>query len=330
MSAVLAWTLAAAAALALGAVAWAVRFGLRQRRELGKARAQLRATSDELERSRAASAEAYASLQRTQAELVSSARLASLGDLIRGVAHEINTPLGALSSNYDVTRRALERLQIILEDEVVDEDELVEVRKIVAAVDGVQETNAMAVERMVKLVQSLRTFGRPDRSEIDHIDLREALESTLRLLSHETSERIRVVRELGDLPRVECYGDQVNQVFMNLLVNAVQAIRDEGTITIRTRQDADRAVIEIADTGIGIREENLDRVFEPGFTTKGKRVGMGLGLLISRQVVERHGGSLSVRSTLGSGTTFIVALPFRLPREAGTSGETVRAGSTAE
>ena len=330
MSAVPAWTLAAVTALALGAAAWAVRFGVRQRRELGKARTQLRAALDELERSRAASAEAYASLQRTQAELVSSARLASLGDLIRGVAHEINTPLGALSSNYDVTRRALELLEIILEDEVVDEDELVEVRKIVAAVEGVQETNAMAVERMVKLVRSLRTFGRPDRSEIDHIDLHEALESALRLLSHETSERVRVVREFGDLPAVECYGDQVNQVFMNLLVNAVHAIRGEGTLTIRTSRNADRAVVEVADTGVGISEENLARVFEPGFTTKGKRVGMGLGLLITRQIIERHGGSISVRSTVGRGTTFTVELPLRLPREApGEGEETVRAGSAA-
>ncbi len=330
MSTVSAWTLVVAVALALGAAAWAVRFGLRLRRELEEARTRLRATSDELERSRAASEEAYASLQRTQAELVSSARLASLGDLIRGVAHEINTPLGALSSNYDVTRRALERLQIILEDEVVDEDELVEVRKIVAAVDGVQETNAMAVERMVKLVRSLRTFGRPDRSEIDHIDLHEALESTLRLLSHETSERVRVVREFGDLPTVECYGDQVNQVFMNLLVNAAHAIRGEGTITIRTRREADRAVVEVIDTGVGIPEENLARVFEPGFTTKGKRVGMGLGLLITRQIVERHGGRISVRSAVGQGTTFNVELPLRLAREApGAGEETVRAGSAA-
>jgi signal transduction histidine kinase len=210
-------------------------------REIEALRARMHRLTEDLERSRAESEEAYLQLQGTQAELVSSARLATLGNLIRGVAHEINTPLGALSSNYDVTRRALGRLQVILEDEVVDEDELVEVRKIVKAVDGVQETNAMAVERMKKLVQSLRTFGRPDRSEIDRIDLHEALESTLRLLSHELAGRIEVEKEFGELPPVECYGHQVNQVFMNLLVNAAQAIPGEGTVTIRTRVEGDRS-----------------------------------------------------------------------------------------
>jgi two-component system, NtrC family, sensor kinase len=246
---------------------------------------------------------------------VNTAKLATLGNLIRGVAHEINTPLGALSSNYDVTRRALGRLQVILEDEVVDESELGEVRRIVKAVDGVQETNAMAVERMVKLVQTLRTFGRPDRSDLDHIDLHEALESTLRLVSHELGTRVRIAKEFGEIPLVECYGHQVNQVFMNLLVNAAHAIPEQGTITIRTRSDGNGVVVEVEDTGVGIPPENLERVFEPGFTTKGKRVGMGLGLLISRQIVERHHGRISVRSAVGQGTSFTVELPLRHVRD---------------
>ncbi len=278
--------------------------------------ARLEEVTRELERYRAESEEVRRRLQGAQAELVGSAKLAMLGDLIRGVAHEINTPLGALSSNYDVTRRALARLQIILEDEVVDEDELAEVRKIVKAVDGVQETNAMAVERMQSLVRSLRTFGRPDRSELDHVDLHEALESTLRLLSHELTDRIGVEKEFGELSRVECWANEVNQVFMNLLVNAVQAIPDRGTITIRTREDAGRAVVEVEDTGTGIPTEHLERIFEPGFSTKGSRVGMGLGLLISSQIVERHGGDLSVESEVGRGTTFRVELPLRLPPKA--------------
>ncbi len=313
-------TLLGAAALGLaaflaGAAVTSMRASRRRARREEELEARIEELAGELERTRSGAEEAYERLQGMQAELVSSARRATLGDLIRGVAHEINTPLGALSSNYDVTRRALERLQVILEDEVVDEGELVEVRRIVKAVNGVQETNALAVERMEKLVESLRTFGRPDRSEIDRVDLHEALESTLRLVSHEMAGRIRVQKDLGELPLVECHGHQVNQVLMNLLVNAAHAIPGEGTITVRTRTERDRAVLEVEDTGVGIPEENLERIFEPGFTTKGRRVGMGLGLLISRQIVERHGGRISVRSAVGRGSTFTVELPLRLRTE---------------
>ncbi len=170
----------------------------------------------------------------------------------------------------------------------------------------------MAVERMVHLVASLRRFGRPDRAEIDTVDLHEGLESTLALLRHELPAHIRVVREYGELPRVECYANQVNQLFMNLLLNAIHAIRGEGTVTLRTYRENGEAVVEVQDTGVGIPPQNLERIFEPGFTTKGGRVGMGLGLLISRQIVEQHRGRLTVRSTLGEGTTFTVSLPVRL------------------
>ncbi|HSR43422.1 MAG TPA: ATP-binding protein, partial [Longimicrobiales bacterium] len=143
------------------------------------------------------------------------------------------------------------------------------------AVKGVEETNAMAVERMRSLVRSLRTFGRPDRSELDRVDLHEALDSTLRLVAHELNDGIRVEKEYDELPLVECWANEVNQVFMNLVVNAIHAIPETGTITLRTREADGRAVIEVRDTGVGIPPENLERIFEPGFTTKGKRVGMG-------------------------------------------------------
>ena len=291
---------------------------------------------------------AYQELQQAQAELVSSARMATLGNLIRGVAHEINTPLGALASNHDVADRALKRLQVILEDEVVEEDELDEVRRIVRAVDGVQATSSMAVDRMKKLVRDLRTFGRPDRSEIDRVDLNEILESALDLLQHELSERITVQKELSTLPRVECYPHKLSQVFMNLLLNAIQAMPEGGEITVVTevadpgstesagkvdgaRREAAEAedapeggpgkrvarpvVIRIRDTGVGIPRENLERIFEPGFSTKGARVGMGLGLIISAQIMEEHGGRISVESEVGGGTEFTLALPLRMSKE---------------
>lgn len=293
--------------------------GRRLSRDLGRANEQLVELSDSLRESHAEAEAAYAELRSTQAELVGSAKLATLGNLIAGVAHEINTPLGALHSNHDTIARALGRLQVILEDEVVDEDELEDVRRIVRAIDGVTATNNMAVDRMVKMVDSLRTFGRVDRSELDRVDLHEGLESTLAILSHEMKDRIAVERDYGTLPLVECYPNQVNQVFMNLIVNATQAIQGRGTITIRTRHEDDVATIAIADTGVGIPEENVARIFDPGFTTKGSRMGMGMGLLITSQIIDRHGGRVTVESEPGQGTVFTVHLPLRLPPDESAS-----------
>ncbi len=249
---------------------------------------------------------------KVRADLVRSAQLATLGNLVRGVAHEINTPLGALASNHDVTHRALDRLQRILEDEQVTEDELGEVRRIVRAVTAVQDTNAMAVDRMKHIVSSLRTFGRPDRAQVDRVDLVDAIRGTVDLLKHELGDTITVKEELEPLPPVECYAQQVNQVLMNLMMNAIQAMPDGGTLTLRSRPSSDGVVIEVEDTGVGIPADNLDRIFEPGFTTKGRRVGMGLGLLICSEIVDRHGGTLSVRSRLGEGSAFTLRLPLEL------------------
>jgi two-component system, NtrC family, sensor kinase len=244
------------------------------------------------------------------AEMVTQARLATLGMLVAGLAHEINTPLGAINSNHDVLRRALGKLQVILEDEVVEPHELEEVRRIVRAVDGILRVNDMAVERMTELVRSLRTFGRLDRADLDFADLHEGLDSTVAILAHEL-KGVQVVRNYAALPLVECQPHQINQVFMNLLMNARQATTDGGTITLTTAGAGDRVSIRIEDTGTGITPEAMKKLFQPGFTTKGGRIGMGLGLVICRQIVERHGGRITVRSEPGVGTEFTVALPTR-------------------
>lgn len=242
------------------------------------------------------------------AELVNQARLATLGMLVAGLAHEINTPLGALNSNHDLLRRALGRLQVILADEVVDPDELEEVRRIVRAFDGILQVNDMAVERMMSLVMSLRTFGRLDSAEIDRTDLHEGIDSTLAIIAHELKD-VTVVLERGALPLIECLPHQINQVFMNLLLNARQAMPDGGTISIRTRTEGDVVAVSIADTGTGMDSQTIARIFEPGFTTKGARIGMGLGLIICRRIVDSHGGTLDVQSAPGVGSTFTVRLP---------------------
>ncbi|HUG42060.1 MAG TPA: ATP-binding protein [Longimicrobiales bacterium] len=306
--------------------------GRRQARELGGANARLFDMSEDLRESHAESEAAYRQLREAQAELVSAAKMASLGTLIAGVAHEINTPLGALNSNHDTIRRAIHKLQAILEDEVVEEHELDGVRRIVKALDGVSATNNMAMERMVKMVDSLRTFGRVDRSEIDRVDLHEGIESTLAIMAHELKDRITVVREYGVLPLVECYPNQIHQVVMNLILNGIQAMPEKGTVTIRTRSEGSEVALEVEDTGVGIPREHLARVFDPGFTTKGSRMGMGMGLLITSQIVDRHGGRLTVESEPGEGTNFTVHLPVRLRvREAtGGTGAPRGAGHRAE
>jgi two-component system, NtrC family, sensor kinase len=244
------------------------------------------------------------------ADLVSKAHGATLGMLVAGLAHELNTPLGALTSNHDVLRRALHKLQEILADEVVEPHELQEVRRIVKAVDAILQVNDMAMERMTGLVTDLRDFGRLDRATVDYADLHQCLDSTLAILAHHLG-RIEVVREYGELPPVECRPQQVNQVFMNLLLNAAQAMPDGGVLTIRTARGNDEVEVAIADTGRGIRAEHMSKLFQPGFTTRKARIGMGLGLLISRQIVDGHGGRIEVASEPGVGSKFTVRLPLR-------------------
>lgn len=260
------------------------------------------------------SPEARLEEETSRTELINQARLATLGTMLAGIAHELNTPMGAIHSNHDVIERALLKLQEILEDEVVTPDELSQVRRIVRAMDGVLRTNAIAVERMVKLVESLRTFGQLDRAEIAEVDLHEGIEGTLAVLGHELKQ-IEIEKDYGDLPPVECYPNRMNQVFMNLIHNAAQAMDDGGTLRLKTCVVPGQEVVEIvvSDTGRGIRPEHRERIFEPGFTTKGGRVGMGLGLAITHQIVDRHGGRIAVESEPGKGTTFTVRLPTRLP-----------------
>jgi len=254
-----------------------------------------------------------------QQEFINQAHLATLGTLVAGVAHELNTPLGAIKSNHDVIERALLKLQDILEDEVVTPDELKDVRKIVRAMDGVLRTNGIAVERMTSIVQTLGTFGRPDRAEVDRVDLREGLDGTLSVLGAEL-KGLRVERDFQDIPLIECYPNRLNQVFMNLIHNAAQAMDGDGTLKVRTGAETDAVVVEIEDTGRGISSESLAKIFDPGFTTKGRRVGMGLGLAISKQIIDHHGGSISAESTMGVGTTFRLRLPLTLTATAREQG----------
>lgn len=296
----------------IGEWALAVWRGRRQ----AQTNARLREARDRLRQKREELESSYGDLLSEQADRVQSARLATLGSLVAGIAHELDTPLGSLHSNHDTIRNALARLQDILADERVDESELEEVRRIVRAVDGVADTNELAMERMMDLISSLRTLGRPDGAERGRVDIHETLDDTVTLLDHRFGEEVAVETDYGDLPRIECFPAELNQVFMNLLLNASQAIEGTGRISIRTAGGDGHVEVRIRDTGVGIPDEHVDRIFEPGFSTKGDRVGMGLGLLITRQVVDRHGGEIDVESEVGDGTRFTIRLPVKLPDDA--------------
>ena len=170
-------------------------------------------------------------------------------------------------------------------------------------------------QRIKEIVLGLRTFSRLDEAERKSVDLHEGIDSTLTLLEHHMKDRIVVEKQYGDLPMVECYAGQLNQVFMNMLTNAVDAIEGEGTITIGTRVENDGVAITFSDTGAGISEEAQSQIFDPFFTTKDIGKGTGLGLSIRYGIVEKHGGKIGVESEAGKGTTFTIVLPTQMPED---------------
>lgn len=242
-------------------------------------------------------------LKQTQIQLIQSEKMASLGQLVAGVAHEINTPIGSLNSNLNILIKYTGKLK----EKVLNNPELKSFFKVL---DEINEVNTEAIKRINAIIKSLKNFSRLDEAEIKKVDIHEGIKSSLMLVNHEIKHRITVIEEYGDLPLVECYTNLLNQVIMNLLVNAYQSIDGDGTILIRTTAKDNRIKILISDTGKGISEENLPKIFNPGFTTKGVGIGTGLGLSICYQIIEKHKGSLKVESKVGKGATFIIELPL--------------------
>ena len=251
-------------------------------------------------------------LRDSQAQLVQQEKMAALGRLVAGVAHEMNTPIGTVTSNADILSRSLEKLRGILTDESCPEAVRANnsLTKVLKVLDDISRINGMACDRIIAIVGSLRNFARLDEADFKRADLHEGLESTLTLVHHEMKRRAKLVKDYGDIPSIRCHPNQINQVFMNLLVNASQAIEEHGEITIRTRREGDIVSVQISDTGVGIPPENLASIFDPGFTTKGVGVGTGLGLSICFKIMQDHGGTIDVRSEVGKGSTFTLRLPI--------------------
>lgn len=265
-------------------------------------------------------------LERLQAQLVQTEKMASLGQLAAGVAHELNNPAGFVYGNMDLLRDYLAHLQQLLA--VYDTLELP--KESARAVDSIKkdiqydrligDLNSIiadcreGAERICDVVKNLRLFSRLDEAEFKQIDIHSGLDSTVRLLSrYFSSGQVVVRRNYGELPAVNCYAGQLNEVWMNILVNAAQAIQQKGEVTISTRLDGACVIVTISDNGVGIPEDQLSRIFDPFFTTKAVGEGTGLGLSITYGIIERHGGTITVSSKVGSGTTFSVKLPIKPP-----------------
>lgn len=255
-------------------------------------------------------------LQEAQAQLIQSDKMASLGQLVAGVAHEINTPIGAVNSMHDTLFRTMRKLKEQCESALTEGTP--HSQKMRAVFDVVAEAEQVinhGTERVIDIVTRLRSFARLDEAELKTVDIHLGLEDTLVLIHNDIKHHITVVKDYGEVPPVSCYPSQLNQVFLNLLINASQAIRvhkEKGTITIKTERRGQRAVIRISDDGVGIAEENQLRIFDPGFTTKGVGIGTGLGLSICYQIIQNHHGDIKVSSSPGKGATFTVDIPLDL------------------
>lgn len=257
--------------------------------------------------------EANRKLRDTQAQLVQSGKMASLGNLVAGVAHEINTPLGAIHSNAGLTSRVLAKLRESLEDNrnPAIGDLRNEFAKSLGVMADVNSVTLNASQRIDRIVRALRNFAQLDEPEQNQVDLHKGIESAIIILPLPREKNIQITRNFGELPPVSCFPGQINQVFINLLSNAVEAIEAEGTIRIATRQEGGWAVIEFSDTGCGIPPDKLELVFDPGYTTRGVGVGTGLGLAICYRIIEAHHGKIELLSEPGKGTSVTVSLPIK-------------------
>jgi two-component system, NtrC family, sensor kinase len=249
-------------------------------------------------------------------KLVEAHKMASLGRLSAGIVHEINTPIGSIFSNNDVIIRTLDKLKRSLSaaqaESAPPPQKTLDTLDVIA---GLAAVDKIACERISGIIRSLKTFARVSESDLEKADVNDLLRNTIKLTSTVFRRRITMQTDYGELPKVDCFPGLLNQVFLNLIVNAGQAIPGEGTITVGTWAEGSNVCISVADNGTGIPLELRPKIFAAGFTTKPIGEGTGLGLTITREIVEdTHGGKISFESELDQGTTFTVRIPIEQPR----------------
>ncbi|MDW3650943.1 MAG: ATP-binding protein [Bacteroidia bacterium] len=284
---------------------------------------KLEYTKRELKTQKAETIHLQDSLDAAQSKMVHLEKMASIGQMTAGIAHEINNPVNFVKSNIDSIKLDLEDLKSILrayqqiQPETAEENlekanalaKKLDLTFLLMEIDKLIEDIKEGASRTSEIISGLRNFSRLDEFDFKFVDINKGLDSTLILLNNRFKERIRIHKDYDDLTLTECLPGKIYQVFMNILTNSIQAIQGKGDIYIKTEQNRDKIFISIKDTGIGMSEEVKKNIFEPFFTTKDVGEGTGLGLSISQEIIERHQGEIRVNSTPSIGTEFIITLP---------------------
>ncbi len=303
---------------------------VRAEQELRRRTEQLTAANERLR-------QANQKLKEAQSQLVHSEKLASLGTLAAGMAHEINNPLAFASNNVAVMEREIGSLLALLgryqegwealhgvapelADDIAQFQDQLDLPYVQQNLVGIAQSTRKGLKRVAQIVQNLRGFAQLDRAELGEIDVNESIDQSLSMLGDLlTRLQVDVIRDYGELPLLECAPAHINQVFLNLLMNGMQAIeaagRVSGKLEIVTRRDGNDITVKISDDGCGIPEEILSKIFDPFFTTKPVGRGTGLGLSLTHGIIAEHGGRIEVDSTIGAGTRFQIVLPSRRVRQ---------------
>jgi two-component system NtrC family sensor kinase len=288
-------------------------------------------------------------LKKTQVNLIQSEKLASIGYLAAGIAHEINNPTAFVSSNLKTAkghmedliamihtyRQSLANLQELainkpadpvhtLADEIKKAEERCDIEFILDDLVCICDECRQGTDRIQQIVADLKDFAHPGEPERQLANINQSLDSTINIVWNELKYKAELIKEYGDLPQVDCFAQQINQVFMNLLVNAAHAIEKQGTIHVRTCVQGDNIEVHIIDTGRGIPKQNLSKIFDPFFTTKEIGKGTGLGLSMAYGIIKKHNGKILVESQVGKGTHFTVVLPAAVQQDHPASQEKER------
>jgi len=261
-------------------------------------------------------------LKKAQSHLLQQEKMASVGQLAAGIAHEINNPMGFISSNLRTLEKYTEKFVQVIDAQsqelknVNAEHQAEELKKQLQLDFVIEDTRDLITEtldgakRVSDIVQNLKTFSRMDEAQYKAADINEILESTIKVIWNELKYKAQVIKDYGELTSTQCYPQELSQVFMNILMNAAHAIQETGEITVKTWQESDTLYVTVSDTGQGIPAENIAHLFEPFFTTKDVGKGTGLGLSITHDIIQKHHGEISVASEVGKGTTFSLKLPI--------------------